>query len=226
LTSGGTGRAAILLLRATVVIVGDLIPERLAQARSFGCETIDLRERIPLGEGVGQILGVPEVDSAVDCIGFEAKGQAEQAGTQQPATLNSLMALTRAGGAIGIPGLYVTDDPGAEDSSARKGVLGLRIGLGWAKSHSFGTGQCPVLSDQPTLVEVIEKSPDVGTRSMAPLTLHTHIVKACLGGPQVYTRGCAGPVRLSPVQRFRIRRWLVFGPRPSVTSNCSHTPAN
>jgi len=68
LTSGGTGRAAILLLRAAVVIVGDLIPERLAQARSFGCETIDLRERIPLGEGVGQILGVPEVDSAVDCI--------------------------------------------------------------------------------------------------------------------------------------------------------------
>jgi glutathione-independent formaldehyde dehydrogenase len=123
-----------------------MIPERLAQARSFGCETIDLRERIPLGERVAQILGVPEVDSAVDCVGFEAKGQAEQAGTEQPATvLNSLMALTRAGGAIGIPGLYVTDDPGAKDSNAQKGVLGLRIGLGWAKSHSFGTGQCPVL---------------------------------------------------------------------------------
>jgi threonine dehydrogenase-like Zn-dependent dehydrogenase len=55
------------------------------------------------------------------------------------------MALTRAGGAIGIPGLYVTDDPGAKESNAQKGVLGLRIGLGWAKSHSFGTGQCPVL---------------------------------------------------------------------------------
>src|SRR2546422_967163 len=138
--------ASCQLLGAAVVIVGDMIPERLAQARSFGCETIDLRERIPLGERVAQILGVPEVDSAVDCVGFEAKGQAEQAGTEQPATvLNSLMALTRAGGAIGIPGLYVTDDPGAKDSNAQKGVLGLRIGLGWAKSHSFGTGQCPVL---------------------------------------------------------------------------------
>ena len=42
------------------------------------------------------------------------------------------MALTRAGGAIGIPGLYVTDDPGAKESNAQKGVLGLRIGLGWA----------------------------------------------------------------------------------------------
>src|SRR5258708_4969976 len=55
------------------------------------------------------------------------------------------MALTRAGGAIGIPGLYVTDDPGAKDANAKQGMLGLRIGLGWAKSHSFGTGQCPVL---------------------------------------------------------------------------------
>jgi len=131
--------ASCQLLGAAVVIVGDMIPERLAQARS-------LRERIPLGERIAQILGVPEVDSAVDCVGFEAKGQAEQTGTEQPATvLNSLMELTRAGGAIGIPGLYVTDDPGAEDSNARNGVLGLRIGLGWAKSHSFGTGQCPVL---------------------------------------------------------------------------------
>jgi len=59
--------------------------------------------------------------------------------------LNSLMALTRAGGGIGIPGLYVTDDPGAKEANAKHGVLGLRIGLGWAKSHTFGTGQCPVL---------------------------------------------------------------------------------
>jgi threonine dehydrogenase-like Zn-dependent dehydrogenase len=130
--------ASCQLLGAAVVIVGDMIPERLAQARSFGCETIDLRERIPLGERIAQILGVPEADSAVDCVGFEAKGQAEQAGTEQPATvLNSLMALTRAGGAIGIPGLYVTDDPGAKESNAQKGVLGLRIGLGWAKSPQF-----------------------------------------------------------------------------------------
>src|ERR1035441_7960987 len=37
--------AACQLLGAAVVIVGDMMPERLAQARSFGCETIDLRDR-------------------------------------------------------------------------------------------------------------------------------------------------------------------------------------
>src|SRR6187397_205547 len=35
------------LLGAAVVFVGDLIPERLAQARSFGCETIDLSKGEP-----------------------------------------------------------------------------------------------------------------------------------------------------------------------------------
>ena len=60
--------------------------------------------------------------------------------------LNSLMDITRAGGELGIPGLYVTDDPGAVDDAAKEGSLSIRIGLGWAKSHSFATGQCPVMS--------------------------------------------------------------------------------
>ena len=47
--------ASCQLLGAAVVIVGDMIFERLAQARSFRCDTIDLRERIPLGERVAQI---------------------------------------------------------------------------------------------------------------------------------------------------------------------------
>ena len=47
------------------------------------------------------------------------------------------MTVTRAGGALGIPGLYVTDDPGGVDDNAKIGMLGIRIGLGWAKSHSL-----------------------------------------------------------------------------------------
>src|SRR5438270_7565018 len=37
--------AACHLLGAAVVIVGDLIPERLAQARSFGCEIVDISRK-------------------------------------------------------------------------------------------------------------------------------------------------------------------------------------
>ncbi|HEX4168153.1 MAG TPA: zinc-binding dehydrogenase, partial [Bryobacteraceae bacterium] len=133
------------LLGAAVVIVGDMIPERLDQARSFGCETVNLKQEGQLGDRIAQILGVPEVDSAVDCVGFEARAHG-QSGDEAPATvLNSLMTVARAGGGIGIPGLYVTDDPGSKDEKAKTGVLGIRIGLGWAKSHTFATGQCPVM---------------------------------------------------------------------------------
>ncbi|WP_433256896.1 formaldehyde dehydrogenase, glutathione-independent [Streptosporangium sp. CA-135522] len=146
--AGPVGLAAgvsAFLLGAAVVIIGDLNKERLAQAGSFGCETIDVSEGEPQDQ-IEQILGEPEVDCAVDAVGFEARGHGAEAATEHPATvLNSLMTITRAGGALGIPGLYVTGDPGAADEAAKKGSLSIRLGLGWAKSLAFTTGQCPVM---------------------------------------------------------------------------------
>jgi glutathione-independent formaldehyde dehydrogenase len=142
---GLAAAASAQLLGAAVVIVGDLVEDRLAAARSFGCETIDVSKGDPKDQ-IDQILGEPEVDCAVDAVGFEARGHGESAQQEQPATvLNSIMDLTRAGGALGIPGLYVTGDPGAADEAAKNGSLSIRIGLGWAKSHAFYTGQCPVM---------------------------------------------------------------------------------
>jgi glutathione-independent formaldehyde dehydrogenase len=147
---------ACQLLGAAVVIVGDMIDERLRQAASFGCETIDLKNHASLADQIEQITGVPEVDQAVDCVGFEAKGHGADSGQEQPATvLNALMEITRAGGAIGIPGLYVTGDPGGVDENAKIGQLGIRIGLGWAKSHTFTTGQCPVMRYHRQLMQAI-----------------------------------------------------------------------
>ncbi len=148
--------AACQLLGAAVVIVGDMIPERLKQARSFGCETIDLKKSASLADQIAQIVGVPEVDCAVDCVGFEARGHGSDAGVERPATvLNALMEVTRAGGGLGIPGLYVTGDPGGVDENAKIGMLGIRIGLGWAKSHTFATGQCPVMTYHRQLMQAI-----------------------------------------------------------------------
>jgi glutathione-independent formaldehyde dehydrogenase len=148
--------ASCHLLGAAVVIVGDMIPERLEQAKSFGCEVVDLRKDTPLADQIAAIIGVPEVDSAVDCVGFEARGHGSEAGTEHPATvLNAAMSITRAGGAIGIPGLYVTGDPGASTAAAKEGNLNIRIGLGWAKSHSFYTGQCPVMKYHRQLMNAI-----------------------------------------------------------------------
>jgi glutathione-independent formaldehyde dehydrogenase len=143
------------LLGAAVVIVGDMIPERLQQARSFGCEAIDVSKGDPKDQ-IEQILGVPEVDCAVDAVGFEARGHGADADHEAPATvLNSIMDVTRAAGKLGIPGLYVTGDPGGVDEAAKVGSLSIRIGLGWAKSHSFTTGQCPVMKYHYGLMQMI-----------------------------------------------------------------------
>src|SRR6202521_1194754 len=69
--------------------------------------------------------------------------------------LNSIMEITRAGGSLGIPGLYVTGDPGGVDAAAKIGSLSIRIGLGWAKSHSLHTGQTPVMRYHHGLMQMI-----------------------------------------------------------------------
>ncbi|MFI5758694.1 formaldehyde dehydrogenase, glutathione-independent [Streptomyces sp. NPDC051569] len=141
---GLAAAASAQLLGAAVVIVGDLNAERLAQARSFGCETVDLTQG-KVEDQVAQILGEPEVDAAVDAVGFEARAHGRDTDEAPATVLNSLMGVVRAGGALGIPGLYVTDDPGGIDDDAKSGTLKVRLGLGWAKSHQFSTGQCPVM---------------------------------------------------------------------------------
>jgi glutathione-independent formaldehyde dehydrogenase len=65
------------------------------------------------------------------------------------------MTITRAAGSIGIPGLYVTADPGAKEKAAQTGNLSMRFGLGWAKSHRFYTGQTPVLKYNRQLMQAI-----------------------------------------------------------------------
>ena len=157
--AGPVGLAAAVsaqLLGAACVIVGDMNPDRLAQARSFGCETLDLREDTPMADMLEPILGEREVDCAVDAVGFEARCHGHDHSHEQPAAvLNACMDITRAGGQIGIPGLYVTEDPGAESAEAQHGNLSMRLGLGWAKSHSLHTGQCPVMKYHRQLMQAI-----------------------------------------------------------------------
>jgi glutathione-independent formaldehyde dehydrogenase len=152
---GLAAAAGAQLLGAAVVIVGDLNKERLQQARAFGCETVDVSAG-PVAEQIHKLLGVPEVDCAVDAVGFEARGCGRDAALEQPASvLNSMFEVVKAGGGIGLPGLYVTEDPGAADAAAQQGSLSMRLGLGWAKSHSIATGQCPVMKYHKQLMQAI-----------------------------------------------------------------------
>jgi len=148
--------ASCQLLGAAVVVVGDSNPLRLAQARSFGCATLDVSQDRSIPDQLQDILGKPEVDAAVDCVGFEAHGCGHDHSNERPAqVLNDCMTVIRAGGSLGIPGLYVTEDPGAKDEAAQYGNLSMRFGLGWAKSMAFFTGQCPVMKYHQNLMQAI-----------------------------------------------------------------------
>lgn len=153
---GLAAAASARILGAAVVMVGDMNQERLEHAKAVGFEPVDLTKSDKLEELIEEIVGVPEVDASIDAVGFEARGHGSHHTEEAPATvLNSLMTVTRPGGAIGIPGLYVTEDPGSKDAAAREGNLRMRFGLGWAKSHRFATGQTPVLRYNRQLMQAI-----------------------------------------------------------------------
>ena len=150
---GLAAAASARLLGAAVVMIGDFNQQRLEHARKMGFEPVDLNKHDRLGEMIAAIVGEPQVDSAIDAVGFEAVGHG---GKEQPAVvLNQMMEVTREAGSIGIPGLYVTEDPGATEQAAQTGNLSLRFGLGWAKAHSFHTGQTPVVQYNRQLMQAI-----------------------------------------------------------------------
>lgn len=152
---GLAAAASAQILGAALVMVGDMNPVRLKHAENVGFTPVDLTQGDDLGGLIEKIVGKPEVDAAVDAVGFEARAQGK-GGEEAPATvLNSLMSIVRAAGGIGIPGLYVTEDPGAKEEAAKQGNLKMRFGLGWAKSHRFHTGQTPVLKYNRQLMQAI-----------------------------------------------------------------------
>ncbi len=60
--AGPVGLAAAYsaqLLGASVVIVGDMVADRLAQAKTFGCETVDLSSGAELVDMIEQVVGEP-----------------------------------------------------------------------------------------------------------------------------------------------------------------------
>ena len=148
--AGPVGLAAAtsaFLLGAAVVIVGDLNEERLAQARSFGCETVDVSQ--------GRPGGADRADPR------RARGRLRgRRGRLRGARPRRRDAPTRAAGdraelADGHhprrrrarhPRPLRHRRPGRASTTPRRWArCRSGSGLGWAKSHAFFTGQCPVM---------------------------------------------------------------------------------
>ena len=75
---GLAAAASAQILGAAVVMIGDMNAERLRHAKSVGFEPIDLSKSDKLTEMIEQVVGRPDVDAAIDAVGFEAKGHGEE----------------------------------------------------------------------------------------------------------------------------------------------------
>ncbi|QSG02983.1 Threonine dehydrogenase or related Zn-dependent dehydrogenase [Natranaeroarchaeum sulfidigenes] len=139
---------------ASEIYVVDQVPSRLELAEKH-CDArgIDFTE----GDPVEQIIDAHggEVDKGVDAVGYQAtdpkdvdtdtEDYAYDPAKENPAVvLNQLIQVVRPTGQLGIPGLYVPEDPGAPDDMAAQGRLGIDFGKLFEKGLKLGTGQCNV----------------------------------------------------------------------------------
>ncbi len=148
--AGPVGRCAAAsarLLGASCIIVADRSQERLDLVKRCGYETVDTTSATPVPDQIEGILGQREVDAGVDCVGLEAHGYGEEDREEHSeAILNVLFDVVRAGGAMGVPGIYTNLDPGAPKSNmAKKGELPLAFSKAWIKSPKLIAGQAPVM---------------------------------------------------------------------------------
>jgi alcohol dehydrogenase/glutathione-independent formaldehyde dehydrogenase len=146
---------------ASEIFVVDRVESRLDLAEQHcGATTIDFEEGDPVEQIKDKHGG--GVDRGVDAVGYQAVDPDKEAddaydpARENPAeVINNLIRTVRPTGQLGIPGLYVPEDPGAPDEMAAQGRLGIDFGLLFEKGQRLGTGQCNVKSYNRQLRDLI-----------------------------------------------------------------------
>ncbi len=114
------------ILGASKIYLVDRVPERPSAAnKTLQCTPIDFSS----SDAVEQIIEANGglVDRSVDCVDYQAvdtSGEKEQANI----ILENMVRVTRAYGGMGMPGLYLPQDPGALDDKSAKGQTMISFG--------------------------------------------------------------------------------------------------
>lgn len=159
------------------VIAVDLVPERLELARSFGIETIDLREVDDPAEVIREMTNGRGADSSIETVGMEAHGSpvaeavvtatgflpkplarkaTETIGIDRLAALNASFDAVRRGGTVSIVGVY----GGAADPMNMMKLFD--------KNITIRMGQANVRHWTDELMEIVQQDGDVlGTETLA-----------------------------------------------------------
>lgn len=156
--------------RGHQVFGADLVPERLARARSVGVEVIDIREQPDLAETLRELTGGRGPDAVIDAVGMEAHGSnaaklaqtltgflpnrvgetlMERAGVDRLAALHQAIEIVRRGGTISVVGVY----GGALDPMPMLRLFDKQIQLrmGQANVRRWADDILPLLTDDDPL---------------------------------------------------------------------------
>jgi threonine dehydrogenase-like Zn-dependent dehydrogenase len=71
--------------------------------------------------------------------------------------MNSLVDAVKATGTLGVVGVFIPKDPGAEDKLAKNGEIAFDMGKFWFKGQKMGTGQCNVKAYNRRLRDLIHQ---------------------------------------------------------------------
>lgn len=137
---------------AAQVIVVDSHQDRLQLAAAIGATAIDQSK----DDYVGQVVELTRggADCGCECVGYQC---CDQHGQERPAqTLNDLVASVRPTGGLGVVGVFVPQDPKAEDDLAKQGKIRFDIGKFWFKGQFMRTGQANVKRYNRSLCALIE----------------------------------------------------------------------
>jgi len=138
---------------ASRVFVVDTHKERLKLAQKIGAVAIDDTE----GNGVEQIKELTKgqgADCGCECVGYQCCNMHGK--EVRNLTMNNLVQAVKPTGGIGVVGVFLPQDPGAQDELAKEGKLAFDFGQLWFKGQRIGTGQANMKSYNRRLMNLIE----------------------------------------------------------------------
>lgn len=137
---------------ASQVFVVDGHDDRLALAARLGATPVDMRRCDPVEAILEQTNG-RGTDRGCECVGYQCCDKHGKEVNNH--TMNQLVGSTRATGGIGVVGVFVPQDPNAQDPLAKKGQMAFDFGAFWFKGQQIRTGQANVKAYNRRLRDLI-----------------------------------------------------------------------
>ena len=153
--AGPVGLMAAMSARiqgASQIFVVDGPMDRLALAKQIGATPLHTKDG-DIGDQIREATNGLGADCGAECVGYQCHNSA---GKEVPnLTMNSLVDAVKATGTIGVVGVFIPQDPKADDKLAKKGQIAFDFGKFWFKGQKMGTGQCNVKAYNRRLRDLI-----------------------------------------------------------------------